>query len=194
VADDETLDIALSRHRSEQAPVSLVVCDLNGLKRINDEQGHDAGDRSLIRFAGMLSAAASALPGAMAARLGGGPGAVNFSGGDSVALASGGGTHSDLRVRLAGALMVETSRTVIDKARRIAALLLDVGADEVSFTDGLFERRGETIDVGLERLRTAGTGGHHAHRPGDVLQLIRDRLGPEGADDDTGMLGVAWSA
>lgn len=68
---DEALDIALSRHRSEQASVSLIVCDLNGLKRINDEQGHDAGDRALIRFAGMLGSAAAGLPGAIAARLGG---------------------------------------------------------------------------------------------------------------------------
>ena len=68
---DEALDIALSRHRSERANVSLVVCDLNGLKRINDEQGHDAGDRALVRFAGMLSSVAAMLPGALAARLGG---------------------------------------------------------------------------------------------------------------------------
>ncbi|HEX5017688.1 MAG TPA: sensor domain-containing diguanylate cyclase [Actinomycetes bacterium] len=68
---DEALDIALSRHRSEGMSVSLVVCDLNGLKRINDEQGHDAGDRALVRFAGMLDRVASKLPGALAARLGG---------------------------------------------------------------------------------------------------------------------------
>jgi diguanylate cyclase (GGDEF)-like protein len=70
-AVDESLDIALSRHRSDHAAVSLIVCDLNGLKRINDDQGHDAGDRALVRFAGMLSAAAASLPGALAARLGG---------------------------------------------------------------------------------------------------------------------------
>ncbi len=70
-AVDESLDIALSRHRSEGAAVSLVVCDLNGLKRINDEQGHEAGDRALVRFASMLSATAATLNGSMAARLGG---------------------------------------------------------------------------------------------------------------------------
>jgi diguanylate cyclase (GGDEF)-like protein len=68
---DEELDIAMSRHRAENRNVSLVVCDLNGLKRINDEQGHDAGDRALVRFAGMLSQVASTLPGSLAARLGG---------------------------------------------------------------------------------------------------------------------------
>jgi diguanylate cyclase (GGDEF)-like protein len=68
---DESLDIALSRHRAEGVSVSLVVCDLNGLKRINDEQGHDAGDRALVRFSGMLSRVAARLPGSIAARLGG---------------------------------------------------------------------------------------------------------------------------
>ena len=52
-------------------PVGLVVCDLNGLKRINDDSGHDAGDRALVRFAGLLSATSALLPGALAARLGG---------------------------------------------------------------------------------------------------------------------------
>jgi aerobic carbon-monoxide dehydrogenase large subunit len=74
----------------------------------------------------------------MADQLGVAPETINFVGGDSALLASGGGTHSDRSMRLAGALMVETSRTVIDKARRIAAIMLDVSADEISFSDGLF--------------------------------------------------------
>ena len=63
----------------------------------------------------------------MADRLGVTPEAINFLGGDSAMLASGGGTHSDRSMRLAGSLMVETARTVIAKARRIAAVMLDVG-------------------------------------------------------------------
>ena len=54
-AVDEVLDSAFARHLAEGVPVSLIVCDLNGLKRINDDQGHDAGDRALVRFAGMLT-------------------------------------------------------------------------------------------------------------------------------------------
>ena len=73
----------------------------------------------------------------MADQLGITPEAVNFIGGDSAVLASGGGTHSDRSMRLAGALMVETSRTVIEKARRVAARILDVSEADVSFTDGL---------------------------------------------------------
>jgi carbon-monoxide dehydrogenase large subunit len=74
----------------------------------------------------------------MADQLGVEPEAINFVGGDSAVLASGGGTHSDRSMRLAGALMVETSRTVIDKARRIAAVMLDVPVDDIAFSDGLF--------------------------------------------------------
>src|SRR5215468_1684139 len=74
----------------------------------------------------------------VADQLGVDPEAIHFVSGDSAALASGGGTHSDRSMRLAGALMVETSRTVIDKARRIAAVMLDVAEGHISFADGLF--------------------------------------------------------
>ena len=41
-------------------------------------------------------------------------------------------------MRLAGSLMVETSRTIVDKARRIAAVMLDVAGSDITFSDGLF--------------------------------------------------------
>jgi len=64
--------------------------------------------------------------------------AIDFISGDSAALASGGGTHSDRSMRLAGSLMVEASRAVVEKARRIAAVMLEAAAGDISFTDGLF--------------------------------------------------------
>src|SRR5207302_7816434 len=64
-----------------------------------------------------------------------------------------GGTHSDRSMRLAGSLMVETSRKVIEKARAIAAVMLDVAEGDISFADGLFvapnsNRRLSLFDVG----------------------------------------------
>lgn len=50
-------------------PVSVLAIDLNGLKRINDEQGHAAGD-AMLRRAGEVLAKATDLP-ACAARIGG---------------------------------------------------------------------------------------------------------------------------
>ncbi|HEY5835796.1 GGDEF domain-containing protein [Streptomyces sp.] len=70
-AVDRRLDEALERHRADGAVVSLVVCDLNGLKRVNDELGHAVGDRLLERFGSLLSLCGAMLPGSLAARLGG---------------------------------------------------------------------------------------------------------------------------
>lgn len=68
---DEALEAAVARHLADGTHVGLIVCDLNGLKRINDTQGHDAGDRALVRFSGLLSRAASSMNSAIVARLGG---------------------------------------------------------------------------------------------------------------------------
>jgi diguanylate cyclase (GGDEF)-like protein len=65
------LEDGLQRHREDGTVVSLVVCDVNGLKRVNDELGHAAGDRLLERFGIVLSLCGATLPGALAARLGG---------------------------------------------------------------------------------------------------------------------------
>ncbi|MDJ0465107.1 sensor domain-containing diguanylate cyclase [Streptomyces sp. H27-C3] len=70
-AVDMGLDAAVERHRASGAVVSLVVCDLNGLKRVNDTHGHAVGDRLLERFGSVLSLCGAMLPGALAARLGG---------------------------------------------------------------------------------------------------------------------------
>jgi carbon-monoxide dehydrogenase large subunit len=73
----------------------------------------------------------------MADQLGVTPEAIRFVGGDSARIASGGGTHSDRSMRLAGALMVEASGQVVAQAKRVAAALLDTKEDAVSFDDGL---------------------------------------------------------
>ncbi len=70
-AVDAGLDEALERHRADGTVVSLLVCDVNGLKRVNDVLGHEAGDRLLERFASVLSLCGAMLPDTLAARLGG---------------------------------------------------------------------------------------------------------------------------
>lgn len=62
-AVDVRLDEAVERHRRDGVVVSLVVCDLNGLKRVNDTQGHAVGDRLLERFGSVLSLCGAMLPG-----------------------------------------------------------------------------------------------------------------------------------
>ncbi|MFD6935729.1 diguanylate cyclase domain-containing protein [Streptomyces goshikiensis] len=70
-AVDMRLDEALEEHRRSGVVVSLVVCDLNGLKKVNDTLGHAMGDRLLERFGSVLSLCGAMLPGALVARLGG---------------------------------------------------------------------------------------------------------------------------
>ncbi|MYR55022.1 diguanylate cyclase, partial [Streptomyces sp. SID625] len=70
-AVDVRLEEAIERHREDGVVVSLVVCDLNGLKRVNDTLGHAVGDRLLERFGSVLSLCGAMVPGALAARLGG---------------------------------------------------------------------------------------------------------------------------
>lgn len=70
-AVDELLEAAMMRHRISGAPVSIVACDVNGLKRVNDEQGHDAGDIVLVDVANALKVASSAVKHCLAARVGG---------------------------------------------------------------------------------------------------------------------------
>lgn len=65
---DERLEAALS---TGHTPVTLLVCDVDGLKAVNDRNGHDAGDQALVRVARALRVAAAETPGALACRIGG---------------------------------------------------------------------------------------------------------------------------
>jgi serine phosphatase RsbU (regulator of sigma subunit) len=61
----------------------------------------------------------------------------------------------------------------------------------LAFTDGLVERRGESLDLGLERAREAVAG---PDRPLDgLLSDIAGSLGADTADDDTAMLALRWT-
>jgi serine phosphatase RsbU (regulator of sigma subunit) len=59
------------------------------------------------------------------------------------------------------------------------------------FTDGLVERRGESIDDGLERLRCAATQAPAGVEP--LLSFVADELQQTSATDDTAILGVRWA-
>jgi diguanylate cyclase (GGDEF)-like protein len=65
------LDEAMELHRLTSLPVALIICDVNGLKQVNDTSGHDSGDAVLEQLAGHLSAVAGRYSGALAARIGG---------------------------------------------------------------------------------------------------------------------------
>ncbi len=62
----------------------------------------------------------------------------------------------------------------------------------VAFTDGLVERRGESIDAGLDRLRTAATG-HDVGLP-ELLGRLVSEMANGRSEDDIAIVGVRWKS
>jgi len=60
----------------------------------------------------------------------------------------------------------------------------------LAFTDGLVERRGESIDAGLERLERAATS--HPADLDDLLDWLVEDLKLDAGDDDTAIAGLRW--
>ena len=68
---EERLDPAIGTALRTGGDVTLVLCDLDGLKATNDLLGHEAGDRRLVTTAEALRATAATRQGAFPARIGG---------------------------------------------------------------------------------------------------------------------------
>ena len=83
---DQWLDDAMEWWRNAEVPLGLAGVDLNGLKRINDDQGHDAGDRVLQHLGEILRDVAARFDNAKVARLGGDEFCIAVSGEDASGL------------------------------------------------------------------------------------------------------------
>jgi serine phosphatase RsbU (regulator of sigma subunit) len=68
-------------------------------------------------------------------------------------------------------------------------VIVPPGGTLLAYTDGLFERRGESPDVGLARLCDA-TAGYDSLD--DLLDGLLHELTPDGGNDDTAILAVRW--
>ncbi|HEX5909455.1 MAG TPA: sensor domain-containing diguanylate cyclase, partial [Thermoleophilaceae bacterium] len=79
---DEQLAAALDTWRETGQSLTLLACDVDELKTINDERGHHAGDRALRRVGQALIKAAASVPGACVARMSGDEFAVVMVGAD----------------------------------------------------------------------------------------------------------------
>jgi len=70
-------------------------------------------------------------------------------------------------------------------------LRLPVGSAFVVFTDGLVERRTESIEVGLERLARAVTV--PSATLDDMLTAVVSQLAHDGVEDDIAVLAFKWT-
>ena len=59
------------------------------------------------------------------------------------------------------------------------------------YTDGLVERRGESIDVGFERLADRGPADRRRVARRRAFLVVRRSI-PDGCDDDAALLGIRW--
>lgn len=78
---NQALNREMRRCIRSRSPITLMLVDLDYFKDYNDEHGHPAGDRCLVRIGKALSAAAKR-PGDLAARLGGDEFALILAGTD----------------------------------------------------------------------------------------------------------------
>jgi serine phosphatase RsbU (regulator of sigma subunit) len=72
---------------------------------------------------------------------------------------------------------------------RETAVPLPATGTLIAFTDGLVERRGEVIDVGLHRLRALATS--HQLPLSDLVRSLADGLASDHTDD-TAIVGIRW--
>ncbi|MEL7190475.1 MAG: diguanylate cyclase [Pseudomonadota bacterium] len=68
-AFEKTVRTLLTRAGSERITVSLIVCDIDHFKRVNDTHGHSAGDQVIASFGHLI--ASKIRPGDIAGRVGG---------------------------------------------------------------------------------------------------------------------------
>ena len=136
---EERLQRAVARAADRNATLAVLLCDVDELKAINDDAGHDAGDRALQRVAEALVAAAAARPGNLVGRLSG----------DEFCVVMEGASLDDART-LAGA----TLGTLRDPADQ--AILISCGAAAL----------GRGVDTLAELMRAADAALYRAKRNG----------------------------
>lgn len=150
---EDALDDAVAAHRAEGVAIGLIVADVNGLKRLNDRDGHESGDAGLVAFAHELSVAVAAQPSSLAARLGGDEFCVLTS-----------GTSSESVVELAD-----------DICRRALTVLEEGVACGVASTDDL-----PAVDITpANLLRAADVAQYRAKRSGFRRPVVAGRTQPE---------------
>jgi serine phosphatase RsbU (regulator of sigma subunit) len=76
--------------------------------------------------------------------------------------------------------------------RRSASLIVEPGTSIVLYTDGLVERRGETLDQGMERLTEAARAVISEDRSNPARRLAAMVTSPRAIDDDLAVVVVTY--
>ena len=80
------------------------------------------------------------------------PAQIRLITGDTAVVTSGGGTHSDRSMRLAGTLIVQASQEIREQSRYLAASALEVAAEDLVYAEGAWSAAGTDRRVSLFEL------------------------------------------
>ena len=132
------LDLAFARARRSREPLSLVLLDVDGLKEVNDHEGHGAGDRLLREAAARWQRALREVD--LLGRIGGDEFAVVLEGADEAAAAE---VVERLDRSLRGHAAASAGSATWDRSETAADLLAraDAAMYEQKRTNGLLRRR-----------------------------------------------------
>jgi aerobic carbon-monoxide dehydrogenase large subunit len=122
--------------------------------------------------------------------------------GDTELVSVGGGSHSGRSMRHAATVFALAAKSLIDKGKRIAAILLDVAPAEVAFVDGRFAAARSNRSFDFFELAEAAAGARLPADLADGLAVVADNemhdpVFPNGAvaceveiDPETGALEI----
>ena len=86
--------------------------------------------------------------------------AINVNYGDTDRLKDGGGSHSGRSMRMGAIVLSDASARIIERGKRIAAVLLEVAETDIEYSRGTFAVAGTDRSVGLfEIAKTVADGG-----------------------------------
>jgi len=162
-AMDHELALAIEAHRRHGTPFALVLLDLDKFKRINDLQGHEAGDTVLVEFTRLLQRHFRKLD--RIYRLGGEEFVVLLSGAEAQSLAT---VCESLRARVERDL--RHGDAAITTSAGVAALRKDeTPAQWLARADAaLYRAKGagrNRVEVDASRVEVDPTGGRDAGPP-----------------------------
>jgi diguanylate cyclase (GGDEF)-like protein len=183
-AIEERLERAVVRARQRKSPLAVLLCDLDNLKQMNDERGHDAGDRALRRAGEALVSAAADHPGSAVGRLSGDEFCVILEGaGLDEARTLGGAAVRSLAADRDLAISISCGAAALDGTATTPSSLLRA-ADAAQY---VAKRKGggqvATVTPGNDRMPTAAERrlfrGGAEQRIGAAVDLLLARLDGE---------------
>jgi carbon-monoxide dehydrogenase large subunit len=125
----------------------------------------------------------TAFPQLVAEWFGVSPRAIVLRTGDTAFVKAGGGTHSGRSLRQASVVMHRATTDIIDKGRRIAAVLFEADVADVSFANGCFRITGTDRVIDIFQIARAAI---------DEKTLPDELRGPLGATSDQTRPGLAF--